>query len=222
MRSPSRLRRAARGTLLGSKRRASARVSRTAAGRSERGGLPLPAGAFCLGAPQAEASRGRFFSCAGSSVGAFPDPPVGSRVRSLAYSAIRGTEPDAAMERHTGLLLIALALVVYGVYHALYAVAMLPGPTSLLLFLGFALQAVLAILAALGVWRRQPWAAAVLLLLGVSIAATALVEAFVLGIIGWLYALLIAIGAVVIALLLGAYVTRSGSLLGGRGGSPQA
>ena len=126
------------------------------------------------------------------------------------------------MERHTGLLLIALALVVYGVYHALYAVAMLPGPTSLLLFLGFALQAVLAILAALGVWRRQPWAAAVLLLLGVSIAATALVEAFVLGIIGWLYALLIAIGAVVIALLLGAYVTRSGSLLGGRGGSPQA
>ena len=126
------------------------------------------------------------------------------------------------MERHTGLLLIALALGVYGVYHALYAIAMLPGPTSLLLFLGFALQAVLAILAALGVWRRQPWATAALLLLGASIAATALVEAFVLGIIGWLYALLIAIGAIVIALLLGAYVNRPGSLLGGRGGSPQA
>jgi hypothetical protein len=49
-----------------------------------------------------------------------------------------------------------------------------------------------------------------------------LVEAVVLGIIGWLYALLIAIGAIVIALLLDAYVNRSRLLLGGRGGSPQA
>jgi hypothetical protein len=126
------------------------------------------------------------------------------------------------MERHRGLLLIALTLVAYGVYHALYAIAMLPAPTSLLLFIGFALQAVLAILAALGIWRRQPWAAAALLVLGASIAATALVGAFVLGILGWLYALLIAVGAIVIALLLGAYVNRSGSLLGGRGESPQA
>ena len=113
------------------------------------------------------------------------------------------------MERHTALLLLAIALAAYGVYHALYAIAMLPGPASLLLFLGFALQAVLAILAAVGVWRRQRWAAAALLLLGTSIAATALVEAFVLGIIGWLYALLIAIAAIVIALLLAAYVNRS-------------
>ena len=73
------------------------------------------------------------------------------------------------------------------------------------------LQAVLAILAAVGVWRRQGWAAAALLALGTVIAATALAGAFVLGIIAWLYALVIAIAAVVIALLLGAYVgaTRS-------------
>jgi hypothetical protein len=126
------------------------------------------------------------------------------------------------MHRPTALLLIALALVAYGVYHALYAIVMLPEPGSLLLFLGFALQAVLAILAAVGVWRRQRWAAAALLLLGASIAATALIEAFVLGIIAWLYALLIAIGAIVIALLLGAYVNRSGPLLDRRGGSPLA
>jgi len=110
------------------------------------------------------------------------------------------------------LLLIALGLVAYGVYHALYAIAMLPGPVSLLLFLGFALQAVLAILAAFGVWRRQRWAAAALLVLAASIAATALVEAFVLGILGWLYALLIAITAIVVALLLGAYLDRSAPL----------
>jgi hypothetical protein len=126
------------------------------------------------------------------------------------------------VERHTVLLLIALALVAYGVYHALYAIVMLPEPGSLLLFLGFALQAVLAILAAVGVWRRQRWAAAALLLLGASIAATALVEAFVLGIIGWLYALLIAIAAIVVTLLLGAYVDRSGPLLDRQGGSPPA
>jgi hypothetical protein len=126
------------------------------------------------------------------------------------------------MERPTALLLIALALVAYGVYHALYAIVMLPEPGSLLLFLGFALQAVLAILAAVGVWRRQRWAAAALLLLGASIAATALVEAFVLGSIGWLYALLIAIAAIGVALLLGAYVNRPGPLLDRQGGSPPA
>lgn len=126
------------------------------------------------------------------------------------------------MERHTALLLIAIALAAYGVYHALYAVAMLAGPGSPLMLLAFALQAVLAILAAIGVWRQQRWAAASLLLLGASIAATALVEAFVLGIIAWLYALLIAVAAIVIALLLSAYVNRSGPLLDRRRGSPLA
>ncbi len=126
------------------------------------------------------------------------------------------------MERHTALLLIAIALAAYGVYHALYAVAMLVGPESPLMLLAFALQAVLAILAAVGVWRQRRWAAASLLLLGASIAATALVEAFVLGIIAWLYALLIAIAAIVIALLLSAYVNRSGPLLDRRRGSPLA
>ena len=126
------------------------------------------------------------------------------------------------MERHTALLLIAIALAAYGVYHAIYAIAMLPGPASPLLLLAFALQAVLAMLAAVGVWRQQRWAAAALFLLGASIAATALVEAFVLGIIAWLYALLTAIAAIVIALLLGAYVNRSGPLLDRRRGSPLA
>ena len=114
------------------------------------------------------------------------------------------------MNRDTALLLIAITLAAYGVYHAVYAIAMLPVPASALLLLAFALQAVLAILAAIVVWRRQRAAAAVLLLLGASIAATALVEAFVLGIRPWLYALLIAIAAIAIALLLGAYVNRSG------------
>lgn len=119
------------------------------------------------------------------------------------------------MERRTALLLIAIALAAYGVYHALYAISMLLAPASPLLLLAFALQAVLAILAAVGVWRQQRWARAALLLLGASIAVTALVEAFVFGLMGWLYALLIAIAAIGIALLLGAYVNRSGPLPAG-------
>jgi len=106
------------------------------------------------------------------------------------------------------LILIAGALAAYGVWQALYAIAMLPALASPLLFLAFALQAVLAILAATGVWQQRRWAAAALLLLGATIAATALVEAFVLGIIAWLYALVLAVGAIVIALMLGAYVNE--------------
>lgn len=126
------------------------------------------------------------------------------------------------MERPVALLLIALALVAYGVHRALYAVTMLPAPGSLLLFLGFALQALFAILSAVGVWRQQRWAASALLLLGVSIAVTALVEGFVLGILGWLYALLIAIAAVAVALVLGGFVNRTVPRLDSPSGSPPA
>ena len=115
------------------------------------------------------------------------------------------------MERSLALVLIAVALAAYGIWQALYAIAMLPGLASPLLFIALALQALLAIFAAFGVWRQQRWAGATLLLLGASVAATALLEAFVLGIIGWLYALLIAISAIGIAVILGAYVNRSGT-----------
>jgi len=110
--------------------------------------------------------------------------------------------------RNTGLLLIAIALAAFGGYRALYAIAMLPAPVSLLSFVLFALQAVLAILSAVCIWRRRSEAGMAVLLLGASVAATALVEAFVFGILAWLYALLIAIAAIVIALLLRAYVER--------------
>lgn len=113
------------------------------------------------------------------------------------------------MERSLALLLIAGALAAYGVTQAFYAIAMLPAPASLLLLIAFALQAVLAILAAVSVWQQRRWAGRALLLLGTSIAATLLIEAFVLGIIAWLYALLLAVAAIAVALILGAYVNRS-------------
>jgi hypothetical protein len=111
-------------------------------------------------------------------------------------------------DRSTALLLIALALAGYGVYTAAYLPAMLMSEPAPLLVIGFVLQAVCALAAAVGVWRRQSWAAAVVVLLGVAIAATWLVEGFVLGIVPYLKALLVALVAIVVALVIAAYVNR--------------
>ena len=109
-------------------------------------------------------------------------------------------------DRSAASLLIAVALAGYGVYIASYVPAMLIGQPMPLLLILFVLQAVCAFAAAIGVWRSQAWAPGVVVLLGVSIAATWLIEAFVLGIVAYLHALLVAVLAVVIALILAAYV----------------
>jgi hypothetical protein len=110
-------------------------------------------------------------------------------------------------DRSTALLLIAVALAGYGVYIASYVPALLFGHAPLLL-IGFVLQAVCALASAVGVWRDQRWAAGVVVQLGVCVAATWLVEAFVLGIVAYLHALLVAVFAIVIALIVAAYVKR--------------
>ena len=111
-------------------------------------------------------------------------------------------------DRSTALLLIAVVLAAYGVYIAAYVPAMLLGQPLPLLLIGFVLQAVCALVAAVGVWRGQSWAAAVVVLLGVSIAATWLIEGFVFGIVAYLHALLVAVLAIVVALIIAAYLRR--------------
>jgi hypothetical protein len=111
-------------------------------------------------------------------------------------------------DRATALLLIAVVLAAYGVYIAGYVLAMLVGQPVPLLLIGFVLQVVCALAAAVGVWRGRPWAAGVVVLLGVSIAATWLIEGFVLGIVAYLHALLVAVLAIVVALIIAAYVNR--------------
>ena len=109
-------------------------------------------------------------------------------------------------DRSTALLLIAAALAGYGVYILGYVPAMLLGQPVPLLLIGFVLQVVCAFAGAVGVWRRQSWAAGVVVLLGLSVAATWLIEGFVLGIVAYLHALLVAVVAVVVALIIAAYV----------------
>jgi hypothetical protein len=111
-------------------------------------------------------------------------------------------------DRSTALRLIAVVLAGYGVDRAAYVPAMLIGQPEPLLLIGFVLQAVCALAAAVGVWRRQPWAAGVVMLLGVSIAATWLVEGLVFGIVAYLHAILVAVLAIVVAWIIAAYVKR--------------
>ena len=112
------------------------------------------------------------------------------------------------MNRSTTLFLIALALLGYGLYVALYIPAMLIGPPVPSLLIGFTAQAVCAALAGLGILTRQSWARIAVLLLGAGIAATNLWEGFMLGIIPFLRALLVAVLAIIGALLLASYLTR--------------
>ena len=111
-------------------------------------------------------------------------------------------------DRSTALLLIAVALAGYGVYIAGHVPAMLLGRTGPLLLIGFVLQAVCALAAAVGVWRGHSWAAGAVVLLGVITAATWLIEGFALGIVAYLHALLVAVLAIVVALVIAAYVNR--------------
>jgi hypothetical protein len=117
------------------------------------------------------------------------------------------------MKRSSPIVVMAVVLVVYGLYVASHVPAMLVGPPSSLL-IAFVLQAVCAFAAAVGVWSGARWAAAALVLLGLAIAGTWLLEAFVLGIVAYLYALLAAATAFVITLILAAYVNRLRSAAG--------
>ena len=112
------------------------------------------------------------------------------------------------MHRSTALLVIAVALAGYGVYAASYLPALLVGSQVPALLIGFLLQTVCALAAALGVWRGQRWAAVAMVVLGVCIAGTWLFAGFVLGIVAYLHALLIAAIALVVTLILAAYVNR--------------
>ncbi len=110
--------------------------------------------------------------------------------------------------RSTTPILIAVALAGYGVYIGSYVPGMLFGQSLLLLLICFVLQSGCALAAAIGVWRGQSWASGVVVALGVAVAATSLVEAFVLGIVAYLPALLVAVVAIVIVVVIAAYLNR--------------
>jgi hypothetical protein len=115
------------------------------------------------------------------------------------------------VNRSTTRILIAVALAVYGLYIARYVPALLIGPIEPALLIGFVLQVVCALVAALGVWRGDRWAAAAVIVLGAIIAGTWLYEGFVLGIVAYLRTLLAALIAVVVTLGIAIYINPGSS-----------
>jgi hypothetical protein len=102
-------------------------------------------------------------------------------------------------------LVIALLLAAYGLYIGSFIPAMLIAPVPVLL-VAYLLQAVAAFAAAYGVGMRRAWATTAIIVLGASVAATWLIEAFALGIVAYLHALAVAVLAVVLAMAGAAYL----------------
>jgi hypothetical protein len=106
------------------------------------------------------------------------------------------------------MVVVAILLAAYGVYAGSFVLGMLVAPSSPVLPVAYIIQTILALVAAAGVWLGRSWAANVILALGVVVAATWLIEAFALGIVAYLYAIAIAVVALVLAAVGYAYVCR--------------
>lgn len=105
----------------------------------------------------------------------------------------------------------SIALLVFALVELLRAFALAAGP-SLYVPAVCAALALLAGLAGVGLWRRAAWAAAAILALGVVFAATRLVDALLLGIRPWLFALLAAAAALIAAWLLATWARADARL----------
>jgi hypothetical protein len=111
---------------------------------------------------------------------------------------------------------VAAALLLCAVLFLLRFVAALGGAAAVYTPAVHAVLAVLAALAGVGLWRQTRWAPLALVAFGCAFAAARLVDAFVLGIRPWLFALLSAAAALVVALLVAAWAReRTPPLSGG-------
>ena len=110
------------------------------------------------------------------------------------------------MNRSSGVTAIAIVLAAYGLYVASFVPGMSVAPAQPILLVAFVVQAVAAFAAAAGVWLERPWATAVLVVLGLCIAATWLFEGFALGLVAYLHALAVAVVALVLCVIAASYV----------------
>lgn len=112
------------------------------------------------------------------------------------------------MSRETATIVAVVALVGYGLYIGQYVPAMLVGSPPLSILLGFIAQTVAAIAAAVGVWQHRAWAPLMLVVLGAAIALTEIFEGFVLGLVGYNHAVVIAVLGLVLTTLTAIYFDR--------------
>ena len=101
---------------------------------------------------------------------------------------------------------LAVVLAVCALLLLLRFAATLGGAVSLFTPVAHGALALLAALAAVGLWGEARWAPGALVALGCTFAATRIVEALVLGIRPWLFALLSAAAALGAAFVLAAWM----------------
>jgi hypothetical protein len=106
------------------------------------------------------------------------------------------------------MMLIGIGLLIYGVYTASFVPGMLIGAPMPLILAGFLVQAVAAIAGGIGVLLGSSWAPAAVIVLGIAIALTEIVEGFVLGLISYDRALAVGVAGVLITFLIAIYVRR--------------
>jgi len=111
-----------------------------------------------------------------------------------------------AMRSREGATIVAVGLALYGIYTASYVPGLLIGTPAVLILIGFLAQTIAAPCAAVGVWRGSAWAPAVVVLLGVAVAVTELFEGPVLGLISLDHALGVGVVAILLTLVVAAYV----------------
>jgi hypothetical protein len=112
------------------------------------------------------------------------------------------------MSRDAFTTVVVVALVAYGLYIGSYVPPMLVGSPPVTILIGFLLQTVAAIAAAVGVAWHRSWAPLALVILGVAIAVTEIIEGFVLGIIAYNHAVAVAVLGLVLTILTAVYISR--------------
>lgn len=112
------------------------------------------------------------------------------------------------MSRDPLTVLIVVGLIVYAVYIGSYVPPMLVGTPPILVLIGFVAQTVAALMGGVGTWWHRSWAPLAIVVLGVAIAATAIVEGFLLGLIALNHALLTAVIGLAVTIVTALYVGR--------------
>ncbi|HZT78168.1 MAG TPA: hypothetical protein VFA27_16050 [Vicinamibacterales bacterium] len=111
----------------------------------------------------------------------------------------RSTQRDAVLRA------VAIVAALYGVYTLLYVPPLVVGAPAPLVLLVVAAEAICALAAAVGLWRRAAWAPAAIVAWGAAFVFAQLVEGPVLGLIANLRAVAAGAAALVLALVVAAY-----------------
>jgi hypothetical protein len=121
-----------------------------------------------------------------------------------------GHDARGALRRPPLVLGVALLLAAFGAWRLLQLLPLVAlGTLDAVLLLGRAAECAFALLAAVGLWLRRPWAIACVWATAIAIALVALYEAFVPGILAPLAAIAIALAALVVAAILAQLLRRA-------------